>query len=225
MNLSPIRRAGATQFEASTYADWSAKAQAHDVRSGKAKWRETDASDIYDYKSIARRVATLRAPDFYGPGVTQSHLGDMAFGALARGKTAQLAAPADVPHDFAYVPDIGCAVVMLLDAPDGDFGQVWHMPCAPTQSTRQILALGTGGKPRILSIPLALLPLLGLAVPMLREMAEMRFQWDRPYHVDARRFTQRFGLVPTPFAIGAVETARSFAGRAAVDVFGAAQAA
>jgi|JI10StandDraft_1071094.scaffolds.fasta_scaffold06286_4 nucleoside-diphosphate-sugar epimerase len=171
------------------------------------------------------RVATLRAPDFYGPGVTQSHLGDMAFGALARGKTAQLAAPADVPHDFAYVPDIGCAVVMLLDAPDGDFGQVWHMPCAPTQSTRQILALGTGGKPRILSIPLALLPLLGLAVPMLREMAEMRFQWDRPYHVDARRFTQRFGLVPTPFAIGAVETARSFAGRAAVDVFGAAQAA
>ncbi len=171
------------------------------------------------------RVATLRAPDFYGPGVTQSHRGDMAFGALARGKTAQLAAPADVPHDFAYVPDIGCAVVMLLDAPDGDFGQVWHMPCAPTQSTRQILALGTGGKPRILSIPLALLPLLGLAVPMLREMAEMRFQWDRPYHVDARRFTQRFGLVPTPFAIGAVETARSFAGRAAVDVFGAAQAA
>ena len=171
------------------------------------------------------RVAALRAPDFYGPGVTQSHLGDMAFGALARGKTAQFAAPADVPHDFAYVPDIGRAVVMLLDAPDSDFGQVWHMPCAPTQTMRQILALGTGGKPRILSIPLALLPLLGLAVPMLREMAEMRFQWDRPYHVDARRFTQRFGLVPTPFAVGAVETARSFAGSTATDVFAAAQAA
>ena len=61
MNLSPIRRAGATQFEASNYADWSAKAQAHDVRSGKAKWRATDATDLYDYKSIARRLATLRA--------------------------------------------------------------------------------------------------------------------------------------------------------------------
>ena len=61
MNLSPIRRAGATQFEASNYADWSAKAQAHDVRSGKAKWRATDATDLYDYNSIARRLATLRA--------------------------------------------------------------------------------------------------------------------------------------------------------------------
>jgi nucleoside-diphosphate-sugar epimerase len=34
------------------------------------------------------RVAALRAPDFYGPGVAQSQLGDRAFGALAKGKRA-----------------------------------------------------------------------------------------------------------------------------------------
>lgn len=61
MMLSPVRRGGATQLEAKTYAEWAAKAQAQDVRSGKAKWRATDASDLYDYKSIARRLATLRA--------------------------------------------------------------------------------------------------------------------------------------------------------------------
>src|SRR5664279_1487167 len=31
------------------------------------------------------RIAALRPPDFYGPDVTQSHLGDLAFGALAKG--------------------------------------------------------------------------------------------------------------------------------------------
>ncbi len=163
------------------------------------------------------KFVALRAPDFYGPGVALSHLGDLAFGALGRGKAAQLIVPADTPHDFAYVPDIARALVLLLDAPDGDFGQVWHMPSAPTQTMRQILTLGAnalGVKPRLFAIPAFVQPLLGLFVPMLREMREMHFQWDRPYHVDASRFTRRFGFVPTPFAVGAAATAKSFVGSA-----------
>jgi len=52
------------------------------------------------------RFAALRCPDCYGPGVTNSHLGASAFGELAKGKPAQLVAPTNTPHDFAYVPDI-----------------------------------------------------------------------------------------------------------------------
>ena len=37
----------------------------------------------------------------------------------------------DMPHAFAYVPDIARAAVTLLDAPDDAFNQVWHVPCAP----------------------------------------------------------------------------------------------
>lgn len=171
------------------------------------------------------RLAALRAPDFYGPGVTLSHLGDLAFGALGRGKPAQMVVPPDTPHDFAYVPDIATAVVMLLDAPDDDFNQVWHMPSAPIQTPRQILALGAaaiGARPRLWSIPLALHRPLGLFVPMLRELDEMHFQWDRPYAVDGSRFVRRFGLVPTPFAVGAAATARSFLGSAPTPVMNAA---
>jgi nucleoside-diphosphate-sugar epimerase len=159
------------------------------------------------------RIAALRAPDFYGPGVTQSHLGALAFGALARGKAAQLVVPDDTPHEVAYVPDIARAVVELLDAPDTDYGQAWHMPSAPTTTLREIIGLGAaaiGTSPRFTSLPFAVQPLVGLFVPMLREMHEMRFQWDRPYVVDAQRFTARFGFVPTPFAVGAAATARSF---------------
>lgn len=172
------------------------------------------------------RIAALRAPDFYGPGVTLSHLGDLAFGALGRGKSAQLIVPADTPHDFAYVPDIARAVIQLLDAPDSDFGQAWHMPSAPTQTPRAIISLGAaaiGASPRISVLPLALQPLVGLFMPMLREMAEMRFQWDRPYTVDATRFCRRFDFVPTPLALGAAETARSFLGSASTPVLGAAR--
>jgi nucleoside-diphosphate-sugar epimerase len=159
------------------------------------------------------RVAALRAPDFYGPGVGLSHLGDAAFGALARGKPALLLAPPDTRHDFAYVPDIARAVATLLDAPDDAYGQAWNMPCAPARTPREILQLGAaalGVAPRMRAIPLSLLPLLGLVSPMLREIAEMRFTWDRPYQVDASKFTRRFWSDVTPFEIAAPATALSF---------------
>jgi nucleoside-diphosphate-sugar epimerase len=162
------------------------------------------------------RVAALRAPDFYGPGATQSHLGETAFGALAKGKGATMIGSPDTPHDFAYVPDFARAVVTLIDAPDDAFGQAWHVPCAPTRTPREILALGAaalGVKPRVSGLPIWALGPLGLFVPVLREMREMRFQWDRPYRVDSSRFAKRFWADATPFEVGAPATALWFRDR------------
>jgi nucleoside-diphosphate-sugar epimerase len=159
------------------------------------------------------KVAALRPPDFYGPGVGQSHLGDQAFEPLVRGKAALLMAPPDIPHDFAYVPDIGRAAVTLLDAPDDAFGQAWNMPCAPTLTPRQILKLGAdalGLKLKLTVMPLWTLPVIGLASTFMREVNDLKFTWDRPYHVDASKFTKRFWSDVTPFAVGAAATARSF---------------
>jgi nucleoside-diphosphate-sugar epimerase len=158
------------------------------------------------------RVAALRVPDFYGPGVGNSHIGDSGFGRMARGKTAFLLAPPDTPHDFAYVPDVAKAVVTLLDAPDDAYGEVWNMPCAPTMTPREILALGAkaiGAQLKVAAIPLWALPLLGLVSPMMREVADVSFMWDRPYRVDASKFANRFWSDVTPFEIGASLSARS----------------
>lgn len=163
------------------------------------------------------RVAALRAPDFYGPGATQSHLGETAFGALAKGGKALVIGSPDTPHDFAYVPDFARAVVTLLDAPDDAFGQAWHIPCAPTRTPREIIALGAaalGVPPRVSRLPTPLVGPLGLFVPALREMREMRFQWDRPYRVDWSRFARRFWSDATPFEVGAPATALWFRDRA-----------
>lgn len=175
----------------------------------------SQATRIWQASSQAgrARITALRSPDFYGPGVLNSHLGDTAFGALARGKPAMLLASPDLPHDFAYVPDLGRAVTTLLDAPDDAYGQVWHAPCAPTRTPREIIALGAAalGKPaRITSLPSALVPVVGLFTPFVRELAEMRFQWDRPYYQDWSKFAARFWSDPTPFEVGAPATARAF---------------
>ena len=133
------------------------------------------------------KVVALRAPDFYGPGVPLTHLGDTSLGALARGRRALVIGSPDTPHDFAYVPDCARAVISLLDAPDDAYGQAWHVPSAPTRTPRQIIALAAaalGVAPRVIGLPPALLRPLGLFVPVFGELAEMRFQWDRPYRVE-----------------------------------------
>jgi hypothetical protein len=48
----------------------------------------------------------------------------------------------------------------------------------------------------------------------MKEVADVSFTWDRPYQVDASKFTRRFWSDVTPFEIGAPATARSFAAAA-----------
>lgn len=160
------------------------------------------------------KVAALRAPDFYGPGVRLSHIGDTGLAAIAKGKAAIFMFPPDQLHDYAYAPDIGRAMVTLLDADNDAFGRAWHMPCAPMRTSRAILALGAqqaGVKLRLYVIPLWLLALLTPMITFVRELREMRFQWDRPYQVDASKWTQRFWSDVTPFEKGVAATIKSFA--------------
>lgn len=163
------------------------------------------------------RVAALRCPDFYGPGVANSHLGSSAFGELAKGNRAQMIAPPDTLHDFAYAPDIARAIVTLLDAPDDAYGQAWNMPCAPTRTPREILQLGADAIEvplKVMAIPLWLLPLFGLFSRFMKEVVDVGFTWDRPYVIDTSKFARRFWSDVTPFEIGAPATARSFAAAA-----------
>jgi nucleoside-diphosphate-sugar epimerase len=159
------------------------------------------------------RMTALRCPDFYGPGVSASHLGPSALGRLAAGQSALLMIPPDMPHDFAYVPDIARAVVTLLDAKDGVDGEVWNMPCAPTKTPREIIALGAaalGVKPRVTAIAFWLLAPMGLFWRFASEVRDVGFTWTKPFQVDATKFKTRFWSDVTPYEAGAAATARSF---------------
>ncbi|RBP11932.1 nucleoside-diphosphate-sugar epimerase [Roseiarcus fermentans] len=164
------------------------------------------------------RVAALRAPDFYGPGAGVSYLGDPSIGRLATGKRAIVLGSPDQPHDYAYVPDIGRAAATLLAAPDSAFGQAWHVPCAPTRTTREILRIAAGAlgqnKLKLIAVPEVLIATLGIGVAFLAERSEMRFTFDRPYRVDASKFINAFWADATPFEEGVEKTALAYVGAA-----------
>ena len=150
------------------------------------------------------RFAIGRASDFFGAGVTQgSTLGERVFGNALAGKRADFIGNPDLLHTYSYVPDIAAGLATLgTDA--RAMGQVWHLPGPPTVTTRALLELMAGqvGHPvAVRSVPKLALRALGLVNPMLRELAEVSYQFDEPFVLDTSKYESVFGAAGTPLAV------------------------
>jgi nucleoside-diphosphate-sugar epimerase len=159
------------------------------------------------------QAVAVRASDFYGADVPTSVISAYGVKNLLAGKAAVMPYPVIFAHDLTYVPDFARALVTLLDAPAEDYGQAWHVPNAPTQTYRALIekaAALIGVEPQMRVIPIILLQLAGLFSRQTYELIEMRFQSDRPYLVDTRKFSNRFRSDATSFEDGLRATIASY---------------
>jgi nucleoside-diphosphate-sugar epimerase len=147
------------------------------------------------------RATSGRASDFYGPGAGQQGIfGDRVIPPLLSGKSVSMLGKLDLPHTYTYVPDFGKGLV-LLGAHDEALGKAWHIPNAPTLTTRQMLNLffeEAQLPPRMGSVPDLLVRTLGLFNPLMREVAEMLYEFNEPFVVESSKFVQAFGDIATP---------------------------
>ena len=154
------------------------------------------------------QVAIGRGSDFFGPGVTNSILGEMFFRAAFAGKTANLLGDIDTPHTYTYIKDFAKALVTLSEHEEA-LGQAWHAPNAPTITTRQMVDLFARelGRPiKVRSAGKTLIAILGLFNPLMREIKEMMYEWEQPYVVDHSSYENAFGAEVTPHAVAVKET-------------------
>lgn len=161
--------------------------------------------EIFDAHEQGRIRATIgRAADFYGPGVTNSMLGERVFPALLAGKKVQLVGNPDLPHTYTYVPDFARALVTLGHGQEA-LGRAWHVPNAPTRTTREVIeqAAGMAGtEPRVSTMPGWMLAAVALVSSPMRELREMDYQWTRPLVVDDTAFSRSFWGDATPWEQG-----------------------
>ncbi len=167
------------------------------------------AQELIDaHKAGKVRMATARGSDFYGPLVLGSGMGEVTFGRILAGKSAQIIGDPDQPHSYTHIDDFGRTLV-TLGARDDALGQAWHVPNAPAISTRAMLEMIAAEAGQTLKIQKAgalMLTVVGLFVPDLREMKEMLYEFEEPFVVDDTRARSILGLDATALADGVKET-------------------
>jgi len=146
-------------------------------------------------------VVAGRASDLFGPGVGRgSVVGSRFFSALSSGRPAEVTGDPDRLHSYTYVADFGEALVRLSQAPH-TWGRAWHVPNAPAISTRAFadrIAALAGQQARLRKVAGWQLRLAGLAIPAVREMTEMRYEFENDWVVDHRDYTAALGDHATP---------------------------
>ena len=147
------------------------------------------------------RVTIGRSSDYYGPHGTTSTVGENVMKPLLSGKRVRWLGSLDQPHTLNYLEDIGRSLVTLGERDEAD-GQVWHLPAAEPLTGRQFLELlfeEAGKAPKVAAASRPMIRLGGLFNPLIRELNETLYQFERPFVSDASKFQAAFEpFEPTP---------------------------
>jgi nucleoside-diphosphate-sugar epimerase len=146
------------------------------------------------------RLCLGRASDFFGPDLRYSAWSPRFFERVFAGRAGECTGDPEMPHAYSYADDVARGLRTLGER-EAAWGKVWHLPTARAESTRALAArLGAALRldVRVERVPRWALRMGGLVSPMLRELAEMTYQWEAPFLVDDSRFRTTFGVCPTP---------------------------
>jgi nucleoside-diphosphate-sugar epimerase len=159
--------------------------------------------DKYIIDSIEKRnlnAIIARSADFFGVVKEKCYLMIMVYENLKKGKKAQWFCNAKVIHNCSYTPDLAKGFAILGNTDDA-YNQIWNLPTDTQKITGEqwinlfASEMNTSNKYQVL--PAWGLKALGIFVPVLNEMYEMRYQYDRDYFFDSSKFNNRFNFTPT----------------------------
>lgn len=179
--------------------------------SNKGKIRaEVDRIILENIEKNHLQAIIARSPDFFGGTARQSSvLMNLVYDNLIKDKKAQWFCNAKMCHSMGYVPDLAKGTAMLGNTTEA-YNQIWNLPADSQRITGEnwialfAKELGKGNKATVL--PNWVVKGLGLFVPVMKELSEMNYQYDRDYYFDSTKFTSFFNYTPTTHAVAVKQT-------------------
>lgn len=159
------------------------------------------------------QVIILRAGDFYGPESTGDWFDQVILREAGKGKAA-IPGKSGVGHSWAYLPDLGRAFEKLAWHRK-ELGAFENFHFAGNYVTpEQLSAAVVEAAPvplKVSGFPWVILTLMGLANPILREVAKMGYLWQKPMALRDARLDAILGPdFGTPFAEAMAATVGPF---------------
>lgn len=177
---------------------------------------EVDEIILKNIENGKLQAIIARSPDFFG-GTSRANsiIMNLVYDRLSKGKKAQWFCSADKVHSFGYVPDLAKGTAMLGNTADA-FNQIWNLPIDPNKLTGKewinLFANELNCEPKYSVLPNWLLKTLGAFVPIMGELAEMNYQYDRDYYFDSSKFNEYFKFRPTTNEMAVKEAVKQIGG-------------
>jgi nucleoside-diphosphate-sugar epimerase len=177
-----------------------------DPPSRKGAVRKQLAQMITDEVRAGKLMALIaRSADFYGPDNDKSFLNELVYKNFLKGRRASWFVNPDKKHSFTYTPDAARATALLGNTEDA-YNSVWHLPTDKNTLTGRdfvkLFAKEMRVPDKLSVMPVWMIRMIGIFVPLLREMPEMMYQYDRDYFFDSSKFNNRFNFNPTSYSEG-----------------------
>ncbi|MDQ0060908.1 NAD-dependent epimerase/dehydratase family protein [Paenibacillus harenae] len=164
----------------------------------KGKVRLAFEQMIFSQRWSETKVMIVRLPDYYGPTANQaSYLGG-TLESIAAGKMAFFIGNMKVPREYVYLPDAAIMVVELAGH-DKAYGQNWNIPGSDIISGNEIVRIArqaSGTVKPVIPLGKAGLSLLGLFVPVMKEVVEMLYLTEEPLRLSGEKYERLIGKIP-----------------------------
>lgn len=148
-----------------------------------------------EYRASGVRTILLRAGDFLDSEPSGNWFDRVMAKGLARGRFTYPGNP-DIPHAWAYLPDLARAAVALAERRDS-LPTYADIPFPGYSISGREMAASlervTGRPVRLERMNWLPLALLSPVMPMMRGLREMRYLWDTPHRLDGAALQ---GLLP-----------------------------
>lgn len=162
------------------------------------------------------KVMIVRLPDYYGPTANEASYLGSTLEAIAAGKMAFFIGNRKVPREYVYLPD-AAAMIAEIAGRDHAYGQNWNIPGSGVISGREIVRIAqkaSGRAKPVIPLGRTGLSLLGMAVPVMKEVVEMLYLTEEPLVLSGDKFERLIGPIPaTPFEEGIALTIQALQGR------------
>lgn len=140
-------------------------------------------------------VLIARAPEFYGPGKTQSFTNALVIDRLMANKKPLIPVRDDTRRTLIWTPDASRALAALGNTPDA-FGQTWHLPCSDDHPTyKEFVTMASqmfDRKPSYSVIGKWTMTAAGLFSKQIREIRELLPRYEQDNLFDSTTFKRRF---------------------------------
>lgn len=179
-------------------------------RTSASQTEETPFEPIGRKATVRARIATMllaemdagnveavicRAPEFYGPGKTQSLTNSTVFDRIAQSRRPVVPLSAHTLRSLIWTPDASRAMAVIGNAPDA-YGQTWHLPIDPERLTYQgmidIASQVTGRKISYTTIPEWAFKVGGLLSSAVEETRELLPRYRQDNIFDSSKFAAEF---------------------------------